>query len=224
MVQDRSLARRLAEEGVERGDALGWFESLYQQASGDAAGIPWADGAANPNLVAWLEEKSIAGGNQRALVVGCGLGDDAQRLAELGFSVTAFDISATAIEWCRRRFANSAVNYCVCDLFSPPADWKASFDFVFEAYTLQVLPPDMRTAAMTRIAECVAPGGTLLAIARGCDADEAPGQMPWPLLQEELNHFATCGLDVVKLEDYVDDEEPPVRRFRAEFRRTGQSA
>ncbi|MDZ7952448.1 hypothetical protein [Nostoc sp. DedQUE09] len=34
---------------------------------------------------------------QKALVIGCGLGDDAEALAHLGFEVTTFDISPTAM-------------------------------------------------------------------------------------------------------------------------------
>ncbi|MCC5670705.1 class I SAM-dependent methyltransferase [Nostoc sp. CHAB 5784] len=40
---------------------------------------------------------------QKALVIGCGLGDDAEAIASLGFEVTAFDISPTAIAWCQER-------------------------------------------------------------------------------------------------------------------------
>ena len=38
---------------------------------------------------------------------------------------------------------------------------------VFEAYTLQVLPPELRASAVAAIAECLAPGGKLLVVARG---------------------------------------------------------
>ena len=40
---------------------------------------------ANPNLTQWLNEKQIVGNGQSALVVGCGLGDDAEELARRGF-------------------------------------------------------------------------------------------------------------------------------------------
>lgn len=223
MPADRSLARRLAHESLEQGDALGWFETLYQRASGDESSVPWADLTANPGMVEWLRRKPVDAAGQRALVVGCGLGDDAEALAALGFRVTAFDISATAVEWCRRRFAASHAEYRLADLFSAPADWRGAFDFVFEAYTLQVLPAELRPQAAAQIAEFVAPGGTALIIARGRDGDDDPGQMPWPLLREELDRFAESGLALVRFEDYVDDEDPPVRRFRAEYRRPGVS-
>ena len=55
-----------------------------------------------------------------ALVVGCGLGDDAEFIAGLGFSVVAFDISASAIAAAQQRFPQSTVRYRVADLMAAP--------------------------------------------------------------------------------------------------------
>src|SRR5947209_18068479 len=98
----RAVARELANLYVEQGDPKGWFEILYRQARGEAAVIPWADLRPNPHLVEWLSRAALPAG--RALVVGCGLGDDAELLASLGWSVVAFDISAEAIRWAHQRF------------------------------------------------------------------------------------------------------------------------
>ena len=216
---NRSLARQLAQESLTRGDALGWFETLYQRAQGDEAAIPWADMQVNPNLQAWADRERLAGAGRKALVIGCGLGDDAELLAALGFSVTAFDISDTAIQWCGRRFVDSSVEYQVCDLLSPPSAWNHQFDFVFEAYTLQVLTTELRALAARHIAGFVATDGTLLVVTRGREPEDAPGQLPWPLVRAELDGFETHGLTCVSFEDYVEDEHPPVRRFRAVYRR-----
>lgn len=78
---DRALARRLAADAVSNGKPLEWFETLYREAGGDASVIPWADMRVNPNLAAWLEREGVDGTGGRALVVGCGLGDDAEALA-----------------------------------------------------------------------------------------------------------------------------------------------
>jgi SAM-dependent methyltransferase len=219
MATQRGKARQLAHDFLARGDATGWFEALYADASGNEQNVPWADMTVNPGFASWLARKPLQGRGARALVVGCGLGDDAEELARLGFEVVAFDVSATAIAWCRQRFPASAVHYCAADLFTSPAAWAGRFDFVLEAYTLQVLPAALRPRAMTAIAAYLAPEGTLLVIARGREPTDDPGQMPWPLTREELKHFAACGLSEVSFEDYFDYEQPPVRRFRAEFRR-----
>jgi SAM-dependent methyltransferase len=216
----RGQARDLAASYVARGDATGWFEELYRRAEGDSTKIPWADLRPNPNLVEWLEANSINGDGQTALVVGCGLGDDAEFLATLGFRVTAFDISASAISWCHQRFPNSAVSYEIGNLLAPAPQWRRAFDFVLEAYTLQVLPEDLRTKAIAALADTVKPGGTLLVVCRGRNPEDPKGQMPWPLLQAELSALERVGLSLVAFEEFWDlHDDPPAWRFRAQYTR-----
>ena len=68
-------------------------------------------------------------------------------------------------------------------------------------------------------ARFVAPGGDLLVIARGREATDPPGTMPWPLLREELAEFTRAGLEERGFDDFLDAETPPVRRFRVHYRR-----
>jgi SAM-dependent methyltransferase len=219
--QDRATARELAQRHVADGDPLGWFETLYATAAGDASIIPWADLMPNPNLVSWLESRGVVGSGRKALKVGCGLGDDAEELSRRGFDTTAFDISPTAISWCRRRFPSSSVRYVEADLLRPPGDWARRFNLVVESYTLQVLPSELRGDAIRRVAGFVAPGGTLLVIARGREPSESEGMMPWPLTRREMAAFEDAGLIELDFEDYQDDEDPPVRRFRATYELPG---
>jgi len=221
--QARAKARQLAQEFAQRGDATGWFEELYTQAQGNEQAVHWADMEVNPNFVEWLDRRNIQGKSKLVLVVGCGLGDDAEELARRGFEVVAFDIAPTAIAWCRQRFPQSPVVYVVADVFDPPTAWRGSFDFILEAYTLQVLPADVRSRAMTGIASLHAIDATLLVICRGRSAEEPPGNLPWPLSTEEFDVFKGAGLRQVHFEDYFDQEEPPVRRFRVEYQRASSS-
>jgi len=110
------------------------------------------------------------------------------------------------------------VSYVVADLFSVPSDWRGNFSFVLESYTRQVLPPDLRAKAIRCIASFVAPGGTLLVVARGREPSEHEGKMPWPLTKDELSLFKTEDIKEVSFEDYMDSEDRPVRRFRATYR------
>ena len=213
----RKIARNLAKEYIERGDPQGWFEALYREGATDPSIIPWADLKVNPNLEEWLTRRKIRGEGKKALKVGCGLGDDAERLAELGFEVTAFDISPSAIHWCKKRFPESRVSYLVQDLFRAPGEWEGAFDFVLESYTLQVLTPDLRKPAIECISRFVDPEGTLLVIARGREITDPPGEMPWPLIQEELKAFTAAGLEEIASERFWDKEDPPVLRFRVEY-------
>ncbi|HIJ56797.1 MAG TPA: class I SAM-dependent methyltransferase [Deltaproteobacteria bacterium] len=219
MDSKRKTARQFARQFLEKDDPLRWFEALYSAAEGDEDIIPWADMHPNPSLMDWLDINDIHGNGKRALKIGCGLGDDAEILAERGFDVKAFDISGSAIDWCRKRFPHSKVNYSIQNLFESPPSWDRAFDFVLEAYTLQVLPPELRLNAIEQIARYAAPGGTLLVICRGREPGDDPGQMPWPVMKDELTLFEQQGLREVSFDDFLDDENPPVRRFRAVYKR-----
>jgi SAM-dependent methyltransferase len=214
---DRTRARTLAREAIARGAPVAWFEELYREAESGATIVPWADLVANPHLVEWLDANAIAAG--RALDVGTGLGDNAEELARRGHRVTAFDVSATAIDRARARFPGSRVDYLVADLLAPPDAWHAAFDLVAETYTLQVLPPPERRAAARVLRDLVAAGGALLVIARGREPGDPEGTMPWPLTRAEIEAIAGDGLVLERVEDFLDAEDPPVRRFRATFRR-----
>lgn len=212
----REQARAMARDFVARGDAFGWFEQLYAGAGGDTSVIPWADQAPNPHLLTWLNKRDTKP-TGRALVVGCGLGDDAEELARRGFTVTAFDIAPTAIDWCRRRFPRSRVKYMAADLLAPPAEWSRAFDFVQESYTIQAMGMELRERALRQVSDFVAPRGTLLVVCRARDDDEPLVDLPYPLSRRELDVLRQHGLSERSFEDYLDDEDPPVRRFRASY-------
>jgi ubiquinone/menaquinone biosynthesis C-methylase UbiE len=216
---NRARARELAAEYIHKGDPLGWFEALYREAEGGETVVPWVDRAPNPHLLAFWNAQSLVGAGMSALVIGSGLGDDAEQFAAWGFKTTAFDISQTAIEACRIRFPKGSVEYVAADLLAPPPAWSRRFDFVFEAYTFQVLPPELRRVAIQKSAEFLKRGGVLLVVARGREDADPEGKMPWPLTRGELAAFMQLGLVEESFEDYFDSEEPPVRRFRAVYRR-----
>jgi SAM-dependent methyltransferase len=205
-----------AAEGL--GQPLDWFEALYREAADGTAVVPWADMVPNPHLVSWLET-ARRGEGLLALDVGSGFGDNAEAIAAQGYQVTAFDLSPTAVEHARRRFPESRVDYRVGNLLEPDPAWRRRFDLVFEVYTIQVLQRGHRRRAIEQLGELVAPGGTLLVVARGREPSEPEGEMPWPLTRDELGAIAQHGLELVELEDFLDEEDPPVRRFRATYQR-----
>ncbi|MBN1480743.1 class I SAM-dependent methyltransferase [candidate division KSB1 bacterium] len=216
-IDKRKEARILAEQAITEGNPLDWFEILYSKSENTRAIIPWADMAPNPNVVEFFERNGLSGNGNLALKVGCGLGDDAEYLSDLGFNVFAFDISPTAIRKAKGRFPNSKVLYLIEDLFTAPVEWNGLFDFVLESYTLQVLPSNLRKKAIKAISSFVSPGGNLLVVTRARNDHENKGAMPWPLTESEVRNFEKYSMNCNSFEDYTDNENPPIRRFRAHF-------
>ncbi len=188
------VSRRLAAESLAAGDPTGWFERLYVAAEQGDTVVPWDRGMPHRLLVEWVEARGLTGGGRRALVVGCGLGEDAEYIAGCGFRTVAFDVSATAIETARTRFPGSAVEYLVADVLDPPTQWREAFDLVVESFTVQALPRRVR---------------------RQATADQGP---PWRLTRAEIEAFAAGDLRPVRIEEIRDAGQPTVGRWRAEFR------
>ena len=230
----RARARELAAEFADRGDSFGWFEAFYAEASGDNEQIPWADLEPNKFFKTWADDVELKGDGRTALVVGCGLGDDAKFLDDLGFKVTAFDISPTAIEWAKRLHADTDIQFEVADLFAPPNDWIASnppataggtdknpgFDFVLEIYTIQPLPMEMRERVIDSIAAFVADDGELVIVTRGREDDEEPVQLPWPLSRSDLSRFETHGLKQTDFRIFDGDESTPEPRWVVQYKKS----
>jgi SAM-dependent methyltransferase len=185
--------------GQDRGQ-LPSFEEIYVRAGQNLGAIPWASLAANPVLVSWLDQQPPPAGDP-ALVIGCGLGDDAEESARRGYQVTAFDLSPTAIRHCHERFPGSAVDYQVADLFRLPARWGGAFSLVVEIRTLQSLPLTQRADATAAIAATVGPGGRVFVRCLARDDGEPPVSRPWPVSRGELRGFVQAGLHEAEFAD-----------------------
>jgi len=212
----QDIIGRIRKDFFENQDFIGWFEAVYASAEDGTGFVPWAHMEPNPQLVVWSEEVDLQGNGKKALVVGCGLGDDAEYLAERGFAVTAFDISETAIEGCKKRFPETTVAYQVMDLFKLPQSWLHNFDFVVESRTIQALPYDWHKKSIGAIANTIANNGQIIVICWGRDPDQHPGGIPWALSREELALFHQAGLVEKSFFDFSKNGQ---RRFRVVYQR-----
>ncbi|MFP5310578.1 MAG: class I SAM-dependent methyltransferase [Actinomycetes bacterium] len=187
-------------------DPTGWFEPLYERAGGDPSAVPWARLAPSPHVLAWLDQPGLDLTDVDAVVVGCGLGDDAAALAERGAHVVAFDVADTAVRWAAERFADptwpGSVEWRVADLLELPDDLVGSGGLVVEVRTVQSLPEPVRPAALAAVASLVGEGGLLLHV--GLVATSPAGAArwqgpPWALAPDELRAYEAAGLERISL-------------------------
>ena len=193
-------------------EASEWFETLYRDNFNKTEAIPWAKLETNPFLQEYLDNHL---GEGKALVIGCGLGDDALALSEAGFEVTAIDISPSAIKWCNDRFDGFGINFCVHDVLELPDEMHEAFDFVFEAFTIQSLPLALRDKIITAISKTVSPKGKLLAVAHGKREGERYDGPPWPLEMNELRLFGMKELSELEFSIFEEQSTLSTLKFRA---------
>lgn len=204
---------RLAKRALRDGAPTSWFEQLYAGGRADLIAMPWDRPEPLPLLRDWL-----AAGSGSAVVVGCGLGVDAEFVASRGYRTTAFDISESAVRTARERHPDSPVTYRTADLLDLPHEWPGAFDLVVEIINVQALPVDLRPRAVGAVADLVAPGGTLLAVENIRAGGAAlPDRPPWPFSRADIESFAEHGLRTVAAEAH---EDPTAPRWRAEFTRS----
>ncbi|WP_414563473.1 MULTISPECIES: class I SAM-dependent methyltransferase [unclassified Anabaena] len=211
--------KQLATQAIQQSNPTAWFDVLYSESHGDVTQIPWAKLTPHPYLQDWLTTHNPQGKGHSALVIGCGLGDDAEALANKGFQVTAFDISPTAVNWCQQRFPDSSVNYVVADLLALPSQWHQAFDLVVESRNIQALPLSIRSTVIASVASVVAAQGTLLVITRFRETELVPEGPPWPLSNSELTQFIELGLDEVSRVLFYEAERVDIQQLRIEYQR-----
>lgn len=211
--------KKMVRSYQENDDPLGWFDSIYTDAEGDHNNVFWADLEPSPYLLEWLNNCPKKTKSKRAVVVGCGVGDDAEALSKEGYEVTAFDISPEAIRLCKNRYPDTKVNYLVEDLFDYPSDWKENFDLIYECNTIQVLPGKYRIQARDAMVSLLAPDGYILVSCRSRLKDQQEDDIPLPLDRDEIDGFVRCGLTEKSFLAYDDTQDPPVPHFFACYKK-----
>ncbi|GGF34130.1 methyltransferase [Marmoricola endophyticus] len=205
------VAFSLAEEDLAAESGAGGARADWEARYGGDDHV-WS---ANPNGTLVAEASDLPVG--RALDVGAGEGADALWLAERGWAVTAFDISASALvrvgaEADRRGLRVERVRGDANDLAPFGAE---GFDLVSLQYGSFQRTPDER--GLGNLLAGVAPGGTLLVVAH----DLTPLQAPVDAATETrmFDHGAFVGVDRIhqaiaesadwRVETYETRDRPP---------------
>ncbi|MBP2703889.1 class I SAM-dependent methyltransferase [Microbispora sp. RL4-1S] len=141
-------------------DKAYWDRHWRQRPAASPAAPATTDGDP-PNPYLARETSALTPGT--ALDAGCGGGAEAIWLASHGWHVTAADISAEALALAARRAATSRAPERVRWLETDLSTWSPQerFDLVMTNYAHPAMP---QLEFYDRIAEWVAPGGTLLIV------------------------------------------------------------
>lgn len=189
------------------------FEELYKNAKENSEHIPWAKLTTDPFLIEYLQTNYTT--DKKALVIGCGLADDAKAISDAGYKTHAFDISKSAIKWAKKRFINDDIEFKVADIFKLDDSYHEKFDFVFESLTIQSLPITYRPQMIEAISKTLAPNGKLLVIANGKNEGETFNSPPYPLLRNDLGLFEFYGLKELEFSIYPEDSTISSLKYRA---------
>lgn len=197
------LAQELAKDGIKEQNPNIWFEEYYSKQS-DLSKIPWAKLEPNRHLLEFLQKHQNI---KKALVIGCGLGDDAEAISHFAKETFAFDISKSAVNRAKERFSDSKVDYKVMDLLNLDESFFKEFDFIYEAFTLQSIPEHVRDGAFENISKLLTPNGKLLVIAHKRDKELKPFDLPpFFLTKSELDKFLDFDLKEESINEFKNGD------------------
>ncbi len=131
------------------------WEKLYK--AGPVEKMPWFNPELDEDLADALEALDMRGG--RALDIGTGPGTQAFRLSEMGFEVTATDLSKTAIRKAKKAAKEKGldIDFRADDILATRLSGK--FDIIFDRGCFHVLPPEKRAVYREAVAGLLNEGG-----------------------------------------------------------------
>jgi len=100
-------------------------------------------------------------GARTILELGCGTGNDAARLADAGYSVTAVDLSSEAVGRARARYG-SVARFVIADMTQRLPFPGGSFDAVMSNVAMHMFPDAVTRAVFAEVGRVVRSGGLFL--------------------------------------------------------------
>jgi SAM-dependent methyltransferase len=130
-----------------------FWDQSYRERRESGHDLDWEGLWTGPFLVPLREA-----GVRTILELGCGTGNDAARLARAGYSVTAIDLSAEAIEQARLKFGTLAT-FMVADMTQRLPFPDGGFDAVMSNVAVHMFPDGVTRAVFAEVGRLVRAGG-----------------------------------------------------------------
>jgi SAM-dependent methyltransferase len=179
-------------------DGIDW-EQLYQDKF-----TPWDVKRPDSHLELIVKNTPIK--PCRALELGCGTGTNAIWLARQGFTVTAMDLSETALGQARKKDGAAACTFVLADFFDDPLP-GTDFGFVFDLGCMHGFSnPEHRDKLAGRIANCLTDDGYWLNISGSLDG---PAICPSRLSAREITAAVEPYFEILSLWATVLDNLSP---------------
>lgn len=145
------------------------------------------------------EDSSLGGesGGRRALIPGCGLGHDAEALAQGGWAVTAVDYAAELEPLVRGRFGPLGCRFVAEDALT--FDDDEPYDLLFDHTFFCAIHPEDRPAFGELARRVVRTGGRVCSIVFPAGKQLADGGPPWGFETADL--ATALGLQFEQIDD-----------------------
>ena len=144
----------------------------------------------------------------RMIVLGAGRGYDAREFSRYRFEVTAVDFSSYVVEEMRKLSEHDApITILQHDIFTLPAEWNNSFDYLLEYTCFCAIDPKRRPEYADLIARLLKPGGHYIDLAFPLDGRK--GGPPFAVTESEIfDLFLQRGFHLVSREKPEDSVKP----------------
>ncbi|MFQ5442252.1 MAG: class I SAM-dependent methyltransferase [Thermodesulfobacteriota bacterium] len=173
------------------------WEKLYSEDAVEK--MPWYFEAIDPDLEGALKSLALTSGT--CLDLCTGPGTQAFALAGLGFSVTAADISGSAIKTAARKAAQMGleIEFVQNDILDSALERE--FDFVFDRGCFHTLSPEYRESYFDSISGLVKRGGYLFL---KCFSHlETMKEGPYRFSPDEIKGYFSPAFEVLSIKDTV---------------------
>ena len=170
--------------------------------------LPWDNGKPDRNLIRVIEEFSIA--PCKAVEMGCGTGTNAIWLAQQGFTVTAFDLAATAIRMAKEKAAAAgvSVSFRTLDILQKSIAGNDHL-FAFDRGCFHSLDEhEQRVEYVQTIYSCLSDGGLWVSLIGSKDGKEREVGPP-RLSCTEIVAATEPKFEILQLTATVFNEEAP---------------
>jgi SAM-dependent methyltransferase len=133
-----------------------FWDQFYRRRLESGCDLDWEGLWTEPFLVPLRQA-----GARTILELGCGTGNDAARLADAGYSVTAVDLSTEAVGRARARYG-SVARFVIADMTQQLPFPGGSFDAVMSNVAMHMFPDAVTRAVFAEVRRVVHPGGLFL--------------------------------------------------------------